>query len=163
MPTLTSWQLLTTLVNMGLHMQSQTKKKKQLGITCSSLCDWRPQMLNTDNGKEFVNELLTNWLEKRNIKHILRGKYHPQSQAAVESFNKTIKKFLNEAYTNSMFNGDEEWSLPLMVNDFLHYYNSKRVHSITKMISREILFNFKRKSIVEQVIMNTENSRKAFL
>ena len=62
-----------------------------------------------------------------------------------------------------MFNGDEEWSLLLMVSDFLHYYNSKRVHSTTKMISREILFNFKRKSIVEQVIMNTENSRKAFL
>ena len=62
-----------------------------------------------------------------------------------------------------MFNGDEEWSLPLMVSDFLHYYNSKRVHSTAKMIPRKILFNFKRKSIVEQVIMNTENSRKAFL
>ena len=62
-----------------------------------------------------------------------------------------------------MFNGDEEWSLLLIVSDFLHYCNSKRVHSTTKMISREILFNFKRKSIVEQVIMNTENSRKAFL
>ena len=120
-------------------------------------------MLHKDNEKEFVNELLTNWLEKRNIKHILRGKYHPQSQRAVESFNKTIQKFLNEAYTNSMFNEDEEWSLSLVVSDFLHYYNSKRVHSTTKMIQREILFNFKRKSIVEQVIMNTENSRKAFL
>ena len=120
-------------------------------------------MLHTDNGNEFVNELLTNWLEKRNIKHILRGKYHPQSQGAVESFNKTIQKFLNEEYTNSMLNGDEEWFLPLMVSDFLHYYNSKRVYSTTKMILREILFNFKRKSIVEQVIMNTENYRKAFL
>ena len=120
-------------------------------------------MLHTDNGKEFVNELLTNWLEKRNIKHILGGKYYPQSQGAVESFNKTIQKFLNEAYTNSMFNGDEEWSLPLIIGDFLHYNNSKRVHSTTKMIPREILFKFKRKSIVEQVIVNTENSRKAFL
>ena len=27
-----------------------------------------PQMLHTDNGKKFVNELLTNWLEKLNIK-----------------------------------------------------------------------------------------------
>ena len=50
-----------------------------------------------------------------------------------------------------------------MVSDFLHYYNSKKVHSTTKMIPREILFNFIIKSIVEQVIMNTENSRKAFL
>ena len=122
-----------------------------------------PQMLHTDNGKEFVNELLTNWVEKRNIKQILGEKYHPQSQEAVESFIKTIQKFWNEAYTNSMFNGDEEWSLPLMVSDFLHYCNSKRVHSTTKMIPREILFNFKRKSIVDQVIMNIENSRKAFL
>ena len=65
-------------------------------------------MLHTDNGNKFVNELLTNWLEKRNIKHILRVKYHPQSQGAVENFNKTIQKFLNEAYTNSFFNGNEE-------------------------------------------------------
>ena len=72
-------------------------------------------------------------------------KYHPQSQGAVEHFNKTIQNFLNEAYTNSMFNGDEELSLPLMVSDFLHYYNSKRVNSTTKMIPREILFNFKTK------------------
>ena len=84
-----------------------------------------PQMLHTGDGKEFVNEFLLNWLEKRNIKHILGGKCHPQSQRAVKSFNKTIQKLLNEAYTNSMFNGDEEWSLPLMVSDFLHYYNNK--------------------------------------
>ena len=59
-----------------------------------------------------------------------------------------------------MFNGDEEWSLSLMVGDFLHYNNSKWVHSVTKMIPREILFNFKIKSIAEQVILNTKNSRK---
>ena len=119
-------------------------------------------MLHTDNGKEFVKELWTNWVEK-NINNILGGKYHPHSQGAVEGFNKTIQRFLNDAYTNSMFNGDEEWSLPLIVSYFLHYYNSKRVHSTTKMIPRKILFNLKRKSIVEQVIVNTKNYRKAFL
>ena len=111
-----------------------------------------PQVIHIENGKEFVNKLLTNWLEKRNIKHILGEKYHPQSQGAVESFNKTIQKFLNEAYTNSMFNGDEEWSLPLIVSDFLHYYNSKRFHSITKMIPREILFNFKTKVLLSKLL-----------
>ena len=77
----------------------------------------------------------------------MEGKYHLLSQGAVENLNKTIQKLLNEAYTNSMFNGDEEWSLPLMVSDFLHYYNSKRVHSTTKMTPREILFNFKTKAL----------------
>ena len=71
----------------------------------------------------------------------MRGKYHPQSQGAVENFSKTIQKFLNEVYTNIMNNGDEKCSLPLMVSDFLHYYNNKRVHSTTKTIPREILFN----------------------
>ena len=120
-------------------------------------------MLHTDNGKEFVNELLTNWLEERNIKYILGGKYHPQSQGTVESLNKTIKRFLNEVYTNSMFNRDEEWSLPLMVSDFLHYYNSKRVHSTKKDDSKRNCIQFQNKSIVEQVIVNTENYSKVFL
>ena len=35
-------------------------------------------------------------------------KYQPQSQGAVEIFYKNIQKILNEAYTNSMFNGDKE-------------------------------------------------------
>ena len=56
-----------------------------------------PQMLHTGDGKEFVNEFLTNWLKKRNFKHILGGKYHQQSQREVENFNKTIHKLLNEA------------------------------------------------------------------
>ena len=105
------------------------------------------QMLHTNNGKEFVNDIVINWLEKRNIKHILGGKYHPQNQGAVENFNKTIQTFLNEAYTSSIFDGDKEWSLPLMISDFLHYCNSKRVHSATKIISREILFNLKTKAL----------------
>ena len=51
-----------------------------------------------------------------------------------------------------MFNGDEEWSLPLMVSDFLHYYNSKIVHSIIKIIPREILFNFKTKALLSKLL-----------
>ena len=70
---------------------------------------------------------------------------------------------MNQTYTNTLFNGDEEWSLPLMISDFLHYYNSKRVNATTKMIPRDILFNFKNKKIIEQVIINTENSRNEFL
>ena len=46
-----------------------------------------------------------------------------------------------------MFNGDEEWSFPLMVSDFLHYLNSKRVHSTTKMIPREFYSISKTKAL----------------
>ena len=47
-------------------------------------------MLHTDNGKEFVNELLINWLEKWNIKNISREKYRSKNQEAVETFIKAI-------------------------------------------------------------------------
>ena len=119
-------------------------------------------ILHTDNGKEFVNRILNSWLENRGINHILGGKYHPQSQGAVESFNKTIQKFLNEAYTNSVFNEKEnEWSLPVVIGDFL-YYNNKRIHFTTKMIPRDFLFNFKDKNIIDEVIINNESSRNSF-
>ena len=63
-----------------------------------------PSMLHTDNGKEFETNILSSWLENRGIRHVLGGKFHPQSQGAVESFIKTIQKFLNEAFANSIFN-----------------------------------------------------------
>ena len=148
MPILTSWQLLITLVNIGLHMQSQTKKAETIrNYMAQAFVIGKPQMLHTDNWKEFVNELLTKMARYKKYQAYIGRKYQPQSQGAVENFNKTIQKFLNEAYIKSMFNGDEECSLPLIVSDFLHCCNSKRVHSTTNMISREILFNFKTKAL----------------
>ena len=50
----TSWQLLITLVNMGLHMQSQTKKAETIrNYMAQEFVIGEPQMLHTDNGKEF--------------------------------------------------------------------------------------------------------------
>ena len=52
MPILTSRQLLITLLNMGLRIQSQTKKKKKLGITKrQAFVIEDPLMLLTDNEK----------------------------------------------------------------------------------------------------------------
>ena len=60
MPILTSWQLLITLVNMGLHMQSQTKETETIrNYMAQAFVIGEPQILHTDNWKEFVNELLT--------------------------------------------------------------------------------------------------------
>ena len=53
-----------------------------------------PKILQTDNGKEFVNDKLKSFLDKQSIKHITGAPYHPQSQGAVEAFNKTIQIFL---------------------------------------------------------------------
>ena len=60
MPIITSWQLLITLVNMGLHMQSPTKKGETIrNCMAQDFVIGEPQMHHTDKGKEFVHELLT--------------------------------------------------------------------------------------------------------
>ena len=60
-------------------------------------------MLHTYIEKECVDTILSLWLENREIRHVLGGKYHPQSQGAVKSFNKTIQRFSKEAFANSIY------------------------------------------------------------
>ena len=50
----------------------------------------KPESLQTDNGSEFFNEELKMYLTKNKIHHIHGSPYHPQSQGAVEAFNRTV-------------------------------------------------------------------------
>ena len=57
--------------------------------------------MHTDNGKEFWNKNnVDNFLENREIKHVLWAPYHPQSQGGIEAFNKYIQNWLYKAYDN---------------------------------------------------------------
>ena len=47
--------------------------------------------LNLDNGEEFRNKVMENYLKENNIDHIIEGPYNSQHQVAVEAFNKTFK------------------------------------------------------------------------
>ena len=49
-----------------------------------------PDILYTDDRKEFWNKNVDNFLETRGIKHVFGAPYHPQSQGAIEAFNKYI-------------------------------------------------------------------------
>lgn len=52
------------------------------------------QILHTNNCREFNNLLNDRICELRNIRHINRRPYHPQSQSQEGRFNKTIKERL---------------------------------------------------------------------
>ena len=56
-----------------------------------------PEILQSDNEKEFVNQEVENYLSKNNIKFIHGRPYHPQSQGSVEAFNKNIQNALINA------------------------------------------------------------------
>ena len=52
-----------------------------------------PQMLHTDNGKEFINGLLTKMAYKRNIKHLLRGNIIHKVKEQLKILIKLFKNF----------------------------------------------------------------------
>lgn len=53
-----------------------------------------PEILTTDQGTEFINELLSILTNTYHIRHIKTTTYHPQGNGQVERTNKTIKDIL---------------------------------------------------------------------
>ena len=51
-----------------------------------------PDLIQSDNGKEFTNKTLNAYLEGINAKHLYESSYHPRSQGAIQTFNKTVQK-----------------------------------------------------------------------
>ena len=59
-----------------------------------------PKILQSDNGKEFTNRIITELLKYLNIEHRLSTRYHPEANGKVERTNRTVlntlKKVLQE-------------------------------------------------------------------
>ena len=53
-----------------------------------------PKILHTDNGAEFKNKLIKSYWEGKGINFVNGTPGHPQSQGAIEAFNKTVQNFL---------------------------------------------------------------------
>ena len=53
-----------------------------------------PKILHTDNGAEFKNKLIKSYWEGKGIYFVNLTPGHPQSQGAIEAFNKTVQNFL---------------------------------------------------------------------
>ena len=74
-------------------------KNKKTKTTYSASKRWstsylKPKFLYIDNGEEFLNKVMENYLKQNNIDHITGGPYnHPQHQWAVERLVKLFKIF----------------------------------------------------------------------
>jgi hypothetical protein len=53
-----------------------------------------PAQIHMDGGKDFFNKLWADFFQLLNISHTKTSPAHPQCNAQVEIFNKTVKKFL---------------------------------------------------------------------
>ncbi|CAG2228361.1 unnamed protein product [Mytilus edulis] len=118
-----------------------------------------PRILQTDNGKEFNNEDLTEVMAEFKTRKINGRPYHPQSQGRVERFNRTVVAYFRTAFVDS-----RDW--PSMLDEFYYKYNS-RVNKSTKPLTPYQRF-YKRPNfcvaLEDQVpICNLTSEEKAFL
>ena len=95
---------------------------------------WRPKLLQSDNGAEFARtfELA---LHARNIKTIHSAAYSPQTQGAIERFNRTLKSAMFELMTRKQDMRYIDY-IPALVDNF---NNTK--HGTTGFKPSEIMEN----------------------
>lgn len=81
----------------------------------------------TDNGKEFKNKIIIDYLKSKNIKHIYSIAYNPNSNLA-EVFNKTLKNML---YKSFILNNNEDWinNVDEIVKNYNRNYHSSIKHA----------------------------------
>ena len=113
------------------------------------------KILQSDNGGEFKNSILDQYLSKINVRHIFGSPYHLQLQGSVEAYNRTIQDFLVSA-KDAM---GKKFDLKDAINEFLVYYNG-RVHSTTGYAPREVVENSNNYDFIRKVKENIIKSRR---
>ena len=84
-----------------------------------------PNLIQSDRGKEFYNNIFQDFLNKNNIKLYSRNTY--LGAVFVEGYNKTIRILLKKPVFE---NGDGKW-IDILPTIMKHYNN--RIHSSTKL------------------------------
>jgi len=81
-----------------------------------------PIQIHSDGGKEFVNKLSEEMFEIFHIKHTKTSPAHPQCNAQVEVFNKTVAKYLASFVDNTTL--DWEQYIPALMFSYNTSYHS---------------------------------------
>lgn len=83
----------------------------------------KPQVLRSDNGREFIADSLRSWLAGQGVETAFIEKGSPQQNAFVERFNGTMR--------DELLNGEEFDSLleaRVVISDWVERYNKERPH-----------------------------------
>ena len=78
------------------------------------------------------------------------------------NFNKTIQRVLSAVYDN-IIQEKVTKDLELNIWQFMHFYNCCRKHTTTEGKPKYVMENYNDKSLMEKVVIVTENSKKWYL
>ena len=92
-----------------------------------------PAVYSSDQGREFVNDVISCLTEKIKAAHIISTVYHPQTNGLVERFNKTVQSMILKTCSEQQGDWDEN------IEEILFSYRTM-VHSTTKKTPFKIMF-----------------------
>jgi hypothetical protein len=126
----TKYALVTTIENKEAETAAEA-------IFSEWFCKFSiPSQIHTDGRKEFVNKLSKELFDLLNVEHTKTTPAHPQCNAQVEVFNKTVKKYLASFVDDTTL----EWEnfLPALMLSYNTSY-----HSTILTTPFELLFSTK--------------------
>ncbi len=94
-----------------------------------------PAQNHTDGGKEFINKLSNELFQLINVQHTKTTLAHPQCNAQVEVFNKTVKKYLASFVDDTTL--DWENFLPALMLSYNTIYHSNIATTPFELLFRE--------------------------
>ncbi len=89
------------------------------------LIEWRgkPKRIRTDNGPEYISELMGKWCDQHGIEHVFTQPGNPQQNAYVERFNRTVRYECLNQYLFRDLSEVQDYT-----TDWQHFYNHERPH-----------------------------------
>ena len=93
----------------------------------------KPASIRSDNGAEFKNRNVANYLEGERITQIFSLSYTPQSNGQIERFNGTLKRLIKK---NILIDNNKNWVA--MLNLLVKNYNNSK-QATTKYTPEEII------------------------
>ena len=108
----------------------------------------------SDNGSHFTASVFRNYLSDNNIKYANGKPYHPMTQGKIERYHRTMKNII-------LLEHDQfPWQLKNRIDQFVNYYNKKRVHEAINNLTPEQVWKGQQHKILNERNLIKNNTIK---